>query len=111
MKIVIDAIPLLSPLTGVGNYTFHLIHEFQRLEPEFDYTFYYGYFTKRLKFYPNDRISILGSVNRNNVLICTRFCDDQSLWLVNPVHIFRELCTTSFREGTNGRIYFSTKKV
>jgi glycosyltransferase involved in cell wall biosynthesis len=54
MKIVIDAIPLLSPLTGVGNYTFHLIHEFQRLEPDFDYTFYYGYFTKRLKFYPND---------------------------------------------------------
>src|SRR3972149_3632596 len=54
MKIIIDAIPLLSPLTGVGNYAFNLIREFQRLRPEFDYTFYYGYFSKRLKYYPRD---------------------------------------------------------
>jgi glycosyltransferase involved in cell wall biosynthesis len=54
MKIVIDAIPLLSPLTGVGNYTFNLIREFQRLRPDFEYTFYYGYSSKRLKYYPRD---------------------------------------------------------
>ena len=42
MKIVINAIPLLSPLTGVGNYALNLIREFQRLRPDFDYTFYYG---------------------------------------------------------------------
>ena len=54
MKIVINAIPLLSPLTGVGNYALNLIREFQRLRADFDYTFYYGYFSKRLKYYPND---------------------------------------------------------
>ena len=54
MKIVIDAIPLLSPLTGVGNYTFNLIREFQRLRPDFEYTFYYGYSSKKLKYYPRD---------------------------------------------------------
>ena len=54
MKIIIDAVPLLSPLTGVGNYSFNLIREFQRLRPDFDYTFYYGYFSKRLKYYPRD---------------------------------------------------------
>jgi glycosyltransferase involved in cell wall biosynthesis len=52
MKIVINALPIRSPLTGVGNYTYNLITEFQRLKPDFDYTFYYGYFTKKLKFYP-----------------------------------------------------------
>jgi len=52
MKIVINAIPIRSPLTGVGNYTYNLITEFQRLRPDFDYTFYYGYFTKKLKVYP-----------------------------------------------------------
>ena len=54
MKIVIDAIPLLSPLTGVGNYTLNLIREFQRLRPDIDYTFYYGYSSKRVKYYPRD---------------------------------------------------------
>lgn len=53
-KIVINAIPLLSTLTGVGNYTYHLATEFRRLKPDFDYTYYYGYFSKRLKFYPRD---------------------------------------------------------
>ena len=53
MKIVINATPLLSPLTGVGNYTYHLATEFRRLKPDFDYTYYYGYFSKRLKFYPH----------------------------------------------------------
>jgi len=52
MKIVINATPIRSPLTGVGNYTYNLITEFQRLKPDFDYTFYYGYFTEKLKFYP-----------------------------------------------------------
>lgn len=49
VKIVINTIPLLSPLTGVGIYINNLITEFQRLQPNFDYTYYYGYFTKTLK--------------------------------------------------------------
>ncbi|MEW6418732.1 MAG: glycosyltransferase family 1 protein [Nitrospirota bacterium] len=54
MKIVINAIPLLSPLTGVGNYTYNLITEFRKLKQDFDYTYYYGYFTRKLKFYSGE---------------------------------------------------------
>jgi len=48
MRIAIDTIPLLSPLTGVGQYTSQLIRYFNLLSPENDYIYYYGYFTKRL---------------------------------------------------------------
>ena len=53
MKIIINALPIRSPLTGVGNYTYNLITQFKRLRPDFDYTYYYGYFAKKLKFYPD----------------------------------------------------------
>lgn len=49
MKIVINTIPLLVPLTGVGHYLYNLLIEFQRLRPDYTYTFYYGYFSKKLK--------------------------------------------------------------
>lgn len=45
MKIVTNTIPLLSPLTGVGNYTHSLVSEFMRLRPDWKYSYYYGYFT------------------------------------------------------------------
>jgi glycosyltransferase involved in cell wall biosynthesis len=48
VKIAIDAFPLLSSLTGVGQYTNQLIKQFNLLAPENDYTYYYGYFTKKL---------------------------------------------------------------
>jgi len=51
MKIVINTIPLLVPLTGVGHYIYSLLTEFQRLRPDFTYTFFYGYFSKKLKAY------------------------------------------------------------
>jgi len=51
MKIVINTIPLLSPLAGVGHYIYNLLIEFQRLRPDIQYTFYYGYFGKKLKVY------------------------------------------------------------
>ena len=38
----------MSPLTGVGNYTRNLVTEFIRLRPDFIYTYYYGYFSRRL---------------------------------------------------------------
>ncbi len=48
MKIAINATPLLSPLTGVGNYTHQLVRELARLGPENDYSYYYGFFSKRI---------------------------------------------------------------
>ena len=49
MRIAVNAIPLLSPLTGVGNYTSHTIKHLLRLAPENECSYYYGYFfSKRL---------------------------------------------------------------
>lgn len=49
MKIVINTIPLLSPLTGVGNYIFNVSKELRSLRPDFDYTYYYGYYSRKLR--------------------------------------------------------------
>jgi glycosyltransferase involved in cell wall biosynthesis len=57
MKIVINTIPLLVPLTGVGHYIYNLLIEFQRLRPDFTYTFYYGYFSKKLKMYREGEVA------------------------------------------------------
>jgi glycosyltransferase involved in cell wall biosynthesis len=48
MKILINTISLLTPLTGIGTYTYNLAKEFLRQRPEFRYTFYRGYFTSNL---------------------------------------------------------------
>jgi glycosyltransferase involved in cell wall biosynthesis len=48
MQIAFNALPLLSPLTGVGNYTLQLARQFMELSPTNLYTFYYGYFARRL---------------------------------------------------------------
>ena len=50
MRIVIDAIPLIGPLTGVGNCVYHLVTEFRRLRPDLDTTYFYGYFSRKLRF-------------------------------------------------------------
>ena len=67
MKIIINALPIRSPLTGVGNYTYNLITQFQRLRPDFDYTYYYGYFARKLKFYPDKGKSFYYSLDRSPV--------------------------------------------
>jgi glycosyltransferase involved in cell wall biosynthesis len=54
MKIVINTIPLLSPLTGVGNYIYSLVNEFRKQRPDYDYTYYYGYFTNKLTCYSSE---------------------------------------------------------
>jgi glycosyltransferase involved in cell wall biosynthesis len=54
MRIVIDAIPLLGQLTGVGHSVYHLLTEFQRLRPDLDYTYFYGYFSRKLRFSAGD---------------------------------------------------------
>jgi len=48
MKIAINTTPLLSTLTGVGNYTYQTAKALARLAPENDYSYYYGYFSKKL---------------------------------------------------------------
>lgn len=46
MRIAIDTIPLLSPLTGIGHYVDQLVRGFNRLAPDNDYTYYSGFFSK-----------------------------------------------------------------
>lgn len=45
MKIVVDAIPLLSPLTGIGQYTYEIS---KRIQKQTEVEFYYGYYSKEL---------------------------------------------------------------
>jgi len=46
-KIIIDGIPLLSKLTGIGRYTYEISKELI-LNDEFDVEFFYGYHSKKL---------------------------------------------------------------
>ena len=47
-RIAIDVIPLLGRLTGVGHYIDELVHHFSRMVPEYEYTYYYGYYSKTI---------------------------------------------------------------
>lgn len=46
--IAINAIPLLSALGGIGQYTYQLIRQFPLLSQRYDYTYYYGYFSRKV---------------------------------------------------------------
>jgi len=48
MKVAINTTPLLSTLTGVGNYTYQTAKAIARLAPENEYSYYYGYYSKKL---------------------------------------------------------------
>lgn len=48
MRIVTNTIPLLSQLTGIGNYTWQICRAMQKLAPDHDYRYYYGYYSSRL---------------------------------------------------------------
>jgi glycosyltransferase involved in cell wall biosynthesis len=48
VKVLIDGLPLLSPLAGVGVYTHQLSNYFLKFDTSFDYTFFYGFFSKNL---------------------------------------------------------------
>jgi len=56
METVINAIPLLSPLTGIGNCIYHTARALLDLEDDNHYTFYYSYFSRKLicPAYPED---------------------------------------------------------
>ena len=47
-KIIVDSISLLSPLTGIGRYTYEISKELLSKKDDFDVTFFYGYHSKKL---------------------------------------------------------------
>ncbi len=48
MKIAINTIPLLFPLTGVGNYIYHVARSLQKAEAGHEYSYFYGYYSRTL---------------------------------------------------------------
>ncbi len=47
MKIIVNTIPTLAPLTGVGQYTYQLTRELRRVAPNEEWYAYYGFVSKR----------------------------------------------------------------
>lgn len=48
MKIVVNTLPLLSPLTGVGYYTYQILRNLSRMSQPHEYTYFHGYYSKQL---------------------------------------------------------------
>lgn len=48
MKIVVNTNSLLTPLTGIGQYTYQICKALRELNPEDRYTYYYGFFSPEL---------------------------------------------------------------
>lgn len=48
LKILIDAISLLSPITGIGRYTYEIARELAKSDQTYDYLYYYGYVSRCL---------------------------------------------------------------
>ena len=48
MRIVVNTIPLLSQLTGIGKYTWQICRAMQQVAAENEYRYYYGYYSPRL---------------------------------------------------------------
>ena len=54
MNIVINTTPLLSPLTGVGTYIYHIAQTLRAIDPINDYTYFYGFYSRSLTAYYNE---------------------------------------------------------
>lgn len=48
MKIAINTILLLSPLTGIGNYVYQIAKTLRRTDPIHEYTYFYGFYSSNL---------------------------------------------------------------
>jgi glycosyltransferase involved in cell wall biosynthesis len=48
MRIVTNAIPLLSPRTGVGQYVYNILKRLEIIDNINEYTYFYGYFSDKL---------------------------------------------------------------
>lgn len=55
VRIVINAIPLLSPLTGVGSYIYNIAKRLKSLDNSYEYIYFYGYFSKGLLVYTGEK--------------------------------------------------------
>lgn len=51
MDILINTIPLLAPLTGVGNYTYQISRKLRELDAQDNYWYFYGWYSRNLKNY------------------------------------------------------------
>ncbi|MGE4266487.1 MAG: glycosyltransferase family 4 protein [Deferribacterales bacterium] len=65
---IINAIPLLSPLSGVGRYTLELCRRLDTAFLEADFTYFYGYNSKSLRF-PDTSDNVKNTKMLSNVLI------------------------------------------
>ncbi len=54
MNIVINTTPLLSPLTGVGTYIYHIARGLRAIDRINDYTYFYGFYSRNLTAYYNE---------------------------------------------------------
>jgi glycosyltransferase involved in cell wall biosynthesis len=53
VNILINTIPLFSPLTGVGNYTFQIARYLREIDNENCYWYFYGWYSRNLRLYEN----------------------------------------------------------
>jgi len=59
MNILINTIPLLSPLTGVGQYVFNLVNSLKKINPENEYHYFYGtYISSEIKNEPSKIVNL-----------------------------------------------------
>jgi glycosyltransferase involved in cell wall biosynthesis len=49
MKIVVNALPLLTPLTGAGYYTFQICNHLRQMDTIHTYRYFYGYYSQSLR--------------------------------------------------------------
>ncbi|MCR4289243.1 MAG: glycosyltransferase family 4 protein [Candidatus Scalindua sp.] len=83
-KVVINGIPLLSPLTGIGNYTLNLSKAFLSLDQKSEFTFFYGYYSKELRTFNNSAIirrlyKVKEFLKKNSIISAgIRNCKDMS---------------------------------
>lgn len=61
MRLVINTLSLLKPLSGIGVYTYNLAREFLKLRPDINYIYFRGYFSKRI-LPPEDLIKVVKKV-------------------------------------------------
>ncbi len=68
-KILIDSIALLSPLTGIGRYTYEIAKEIHKVD-HFNLNYYYGYYSKHLleTSKPNNLKTLKSIVSKSQIL-------------------------------------------
>jgi glycosyltransferase involved in cell wall biosynthesis len=64
LKILIDTIQLLSPLTGIGRYAYEIARELEQSDNSHEYLYYYGYLSHNL-IRPDDQ---LGAKKAKNLI-------------------------------------------